>query len=48
MKNTISDTYLEHELEKALMNERDRNLLFQFENVVIEFLEDKGIYWPSL
>ena len=42
MKNTIADTYLEHDLEKALMEERDRDFLFQLENSILEFNNNEG------
>jgi hypothetical protein len=42
MKNNIADTYLEHELEKALMDESDRDVLFQFEGLIIDFINDEG------
>jgi hypothetical protein len=42
MKNTIADTYLEHELEKALMEEADRDVLFQLEGIILEFLDLEG------
>jgi hypothetical protein len=37
VNNTINDNYLEYELEKALMNERDRHFIFKLEESVIEF-----------
>jgi hypothetical protein len=43
MKNTIADTYLEHELEKALMEDRDRDMLFQLENEILGLVNNEGI-----
>ena len=41
--NIIGDNYLEQEMEKILMDERDRLYIFNLEDKLLNFLDNSGI-----
>ena len=40
MKNISKENYLNFQLEKALINESDRNFLFKLEEAILEIIEN--------
>ncbi len=42
VNNIIGDNYLEQEMEKILMDERDRLYIFKLEDALLDFLNNSG------
>ncbi len=42
VNNSLNDNYLDCELEKILMDEKDRQFVFKFEESILEFMENKS------